>query len=151
MLAALDLRNFYRINACAGRAGSDRVLGALGARLASAFGRRATIAREGANRFLFLFDAGDAPDGGVPEALLAAVAAPFHRDEMVLYLSAVARPERHARMRREPPGDRPLPRQARPGHAGDHPAQAGVALTGRVRSSGYSTTYFVQSQVVLMP
>jgi len=85
MAVALDINRFHRVNACVGRGSGDQVLRELAGRLSAAAGAGTTVARDGANRFLFLYGADDAQ---APEALLGCFAAPFHADGPPLYLSA---------------------------------------------------------------
>lgn len=87
-VVALDVNRFYRVNACIGHDGGDRILRALGARLGDAAGAGVPVARAGANRLLFLFDAKDERSAEAPARLMAVFSQPFLDSGLELYLSA---------------------------------------------------------------
>lgn len=87
-LAALDLDRFKRVNALLGRKGGEGVLIEAARRIAQAAGPDVTVAREGGDKFMLMFeeDQQSGAEARVQE-VIAALAAPFLHEGHPVYLT----------------------------------------------------------------
>jgi diguanylate cyclase (GGDEF)-like protein len=87
-LAALDLDRFKRVNVLLGREGGERILLEAARRIERAAGPEATVAREGGDKFLLLFEEGQRSGADARmQAVVAALGTPFHHEGHAVYLT----------------------------------------------------------------
>ena len=87
-VAALDIDQFKRVNVLLGREGGERILHDVARRIERTAGPEVTVAREGGDKFLLLFEGEDhASRTGGMQKIIEALAAPFDYAGRVVYVT----------------------------------------------------------------